>query len=99
MPDNKCPNCKGTDFAPNTTGGFVCLDCGSIVEDDGAFHQVYPKCPNTECEYHTNPVEPNEAFAINVIEQGIGGKILKSRATNMISCVKCGYIVGVAGKG
>ena len=60
---------------------------------------VFPKCPNPECELHTNPINPKEAFAINVIEHGLLGKVLKSNTANMISCVKCGHIIGVSSKG
>jgi len=101
MSEVRCPNCKGVDFAPNSTGGLVCLNCGNILEGKGGSFRpaVYPKCPNKECEYHSNPPLPKEAFAINVIEQGLMGKVFKSESANMISCVNCGHIIGVSGKG
>ena len=78
----------------------------SVTEYNKAFQidvknidSVNPKCPNTECEYHTDPPYPQIAFAINVLEHGMMGKVFKSEAVNMISCNKCGHIIGVASKG
>ena len=113
MNEVKCPSCEiSISFRKRTKvlGGnsMICNDCGhtmSVAEFNSlAFsdtHQTFvkPKCPNSECENHTNPPLPKDAFVINVLEQGLLGKVFKSESVNMISCVKCGHIIGVAGKG
>lgn len=58
-----------------------------------------PRCPNTNCDFHKSPPPAKVAFIINVIEEGLTGKIFRSEAYGMVSCKNCGEIVGVGGKG
>ena len=59
----------------------------------------YPRCPNSECDNHKNPPPAKLGFIISVVEEGILGKIFKSEAYGIVSCKKCGEVIGVGGKG
>ena len=56
---------------------------------------VNPKCPNVDCEYHTNPLAPEDCFIISEIKSSFG-KVFREKGANMVSCRKCGHIIGVA---
>jgi len=81
---------------------MVCHNCSDQMTHDE--FQIYknnanPRCPNTECDFNKNSPPAKKAFIISVVEEGFMGKIFKSEAYGIISCKKCGEIIGVGGKG
>ena len=65
----------------------------------GDFKASNPRCPNTKCDFHKDPPPAKLGFVISVIEEGLMGKIFKSEAYGIVSCKKCGEVIGVGGKG
>jgi len=81
---------------------YACQYCEDRMTPDE--YQKYmntsnPRCPNVSCDFHKNPRPAKKAFIISVVEEGFMGKIFKSEAYGIVSCKKCGEVIGVGGKG
>ena len=109
MADIKCAECGSLQKKKHIDEG-KCWRCKteydvSVLQEKSAEKPkpanqiVYPKCPNIECENHLGHIPPKDAFRISVLEDGLLGKIFKSESLNIVSCKKCGHIIGVSGKG
>jgi formylmethanofuran dehydrogenase subunit E len=80
----------------------VCKSCNDTMtpeEYNNYKNTANPRCPNVECDFHKHTPPAKKAFVISVVEEGIMGKIFKSEAYGIISCKKCGEIIGVGCKG
>ena len=106
--NNTCPKCGAVGSFDDYDGMISdkkCRECGKkfsseILNDHQyKFEPANPRCPNENCEFHESPPPAKKAFVINVIEEGLMGKIFRSEAYGMVSCKNCGEIVGVGGKG
>ena len=79
-----------------------CTECKDFITPEELEKQqsiANPRCPNTKCDNHKSPPSAKLGFVISVVEEGFLGKIFKSEAYGIVSCKKCGEIIGVGGKG
>ena len=112
---NLCPKCKAVNSYEKKTGKFLgdyyeCQECSNniiseyweeeyIIWNKANFKASNPRCPNPKCTLHKDPLPAKHGFVISVVEEGFLGKIFKSEAYGIVSCKKCGEIIGVGGKG
>ena len=109
MNNNTCRKCGAIDTYIETKGllGGTVIKCRVNECGDSMFSLEYeeyrkksnPRCPNTKCDNHKNPPPAKLGFIISVVEEGIMGKIFKSEAYGIVSCKRCGEVIGVGGKG
>jgi hypothetical protein len=108
MNNNTCRKCGAIDsYKPQKKllmNMVVCTNsaCGDVmIPEEYEKYKVIsnPRCPNKECENHKNPPPAKLGFVISVVEEGLMGKIFKSEAYGIVSCKKCGEVIGVGGKG
>ena len=111
--NNSCRKCGAVDSYEEKSGLLgttiecsKCLENGKFTPDmmssseyESFKNTANPRCPNSQCDNHKNPPHPKKAFIISVVEEGFMGKIFKSEAYGIVSCKKCGEIIGVGGKG
>ena len=107
MNNNTCRNCGAVNSYEEKKGmlggtRIECINCqDAMTLQEYKRHKSisYPRCPNSECDNHKNPPPAKLGFIISVVEEGILGKIFKSEAYGIVSCKKCGEVIGVGGKG
>lgn len=88
----QCQECSHIIFLDDWEAEYITWNRANIKASN-------PRCPNSKCTFHKDPVPAKYGFVISVIEEGFLGKIFKSEAYGIVSCKKCGEIIGVGGKG